>query len=52
MNLPGIVKNDEKFSRKSTEKLKIKLTCYGDSLATIEVKRGIFQDDSLSPLQY
>ena len=52
MNLLGIVKNDEKFSRKSIEKLNIELICYGDSLATIVVKRGIFQDDSLSPLQY
>ena len=46
----GIADNVRSFSEKSMKKWKLLLTSIGSDLCEVDVNRGIFQGDSLSPL--
>ena len=48
----GIAKNVGNFLEKSMEKWRVELTSSGQSLGQVNIKRGIFQGDSLSPLLF
>ena len=50
MKLFGIVDNVRNFLEKIMEQWKLSLTSNGSDLGEVDVKRGIFQGDSLSPL--
>ena len=45
-------RNVVKLLSNSMEKWKTKLDCDGNALGTVNIKRGIFQGDSLSPLLF
>ena len=49
-NMLGIAENVRSFLEKSMKKLKLRLTSNGLDLCEIDVNRGIFQGDSLSPM--
>ena len=48
----GIAENVKAFLTGSMSNWKTKLTLSGEYLGTVNVKRGIFQGDSLSPLLF
>ena len=50
MKLFGIADNETNVLEKSMEQWKLSLTSNGEHLGEVDVKRGIFQGDSLSPL--
>ena len=52
MELFGIEDNVRNFLEKSIEQWKLSLTSNGEDLGEVDVKRGIFQRDSLSPLLF
>ena len=52
MKLFGIVDNVRNFLEKIMEQWKLSLTSNGSDLGEVDVKRGIFQGDSLSPLLF
>ena len=52
MELFGIADNVRNFLEKSMEQWKLLMTSNGEDLEELDVKRGIFQGDSLSPLLF
>ena len=52
MKMFGIAENVTNFLGKSMEQWKLSLTSNGKDLGEVDVKRGIFQGDSLSPLLF
>ena len=52
MRLFGIADIVRNFLEKSMEQWKLSLTSNGEDLGEVDVKRGIFQGDSLSPLLF
>ena len=52
MNLFGIADNVRNFLEKSIEQWKLSLMSNGEDLGEVDVKRGIFQGESLSPLLF
>ena len=52
MELFTIAENVRKFLEKSMEQWKLSMTSNGEDLGEGDVKRGIFQGDSLSPLLF
>ena len=52
MDLTKIAGNIGKLLQSSMGMWKTELTCNGDKLGDIQIKRGIFQGDSLSPLLF
>ena len=52
MEIFGIAENVRNFLRRSMEHWKLWLTSNGEVLGEVDVKRGIFQGDSLSPLLF
>ena len=52
MEMFGIAENVRNFLGKSMEHLSLSLTSNGEVLGEVDVKRGIFQRDSLSPVLF
>ena len=52
MELFGIADNMRNFLEKSMEQWKLSLTSNGEDIWEVNVKRGIFQGDSLSSLLF
>ena len=52
MEMFGIAENVRNLLEKSMEQWKLSLTSNGEDLGEVNVKRGIFQGDSLSPLLF
>ena len=52
MEMFGIAENVRAFLKKCMEQWKLLLTCNGEDLGEVDVKRRIFQGDSLSPLLF
>ena len=52
MEMFGIVENLRNVLEKSMEQWKLSLMSNGEDLGEVNVKRGIFQGDSLSPLLF
>ena len=52
MELFGIAENVRNFLEKSMEQWKLSLTSNGEDLGEVDMKRAIFQGDSLSPLLF
>ena len=52
MKLINILESVIKFIQGSMSKWKTELTACGESLEEVDIKRGIFQGDSLSPLLF
>ena len=52
MEMFGIAENVRNFLQKSMTQWKLSLTSNGEELGEVDVKRGIFQGDSLSPLLF
>ena len=52
MKMFGVAENVRKFLEKSMTKWQLSLTSNGKDLGDVNVKRGIFQGDSLSPLLF
>ena len=50
LNMLGIAENVRSFLEKSMKKWKLRLTSNGLDLSEIDVNRGIFQGDSVSPM--
>ena len=50
MGMFGIAENLRTFLQKSMQQWRLSLTANGEDLGEVNVKRGIFQGDSLSPL--
>ena len=50
LDMLGIAENIRKFLEKSMKKWKLQLTSDGLDLYEIDINRGIFQGDGLSPL--
>ena len=50
MELFGISDNERNILKKSMQQWMLSLTSNGESLGEVDVKGGIFQGDSLSPL--
>ena len=48
----GVAENTKKLFVNNMHKRKLELTSNGVSLGNVEIKRGIFQGDSLSPLPF
>ena len=48
----GIAENLRTFLQKSMKQWRLSLTTNGEDLGEVNVKRGIFQGDSLSPLMF
>ena len=48
----GVAENTKKFLVNSMNKWKLELTSNGVSLGNVEIRGGIFQGDSLSPLLF
>ena len=48
----GVAENTKNFLVNSINELKLELTSNGVSLGNVEIRRGIFQRDSLSPLLF
>ena len=52
MEMFGIAKNLRMFLQKSMQQRRLLLTTNGEDLGEVNVKREIFQGDSLSPLLF
>ena len=52
MEMFGIAENLRTFLQKSMQQWRLSLTANGEDLAEVNVKMGIFQGDSLSPLLF
>ena len=52
MEMFGIAENLRTFLQKSMQEWRLSLTANGEDLGELNVKRGIFQGDSLSPLLF
>ena len=52
MEMFGIAKNLRTFLQKSMQQWRLSLTANGEDLGEVNVKGGIFQGDSLSPLLF
>ena len=52
MEMFGIAENLRTFLQKSMQQWTLSLTANGEDLGEVNVKRGIFQGDSLSPLLF
>ena len=52
MELFGIADNVKNSLEKSVEQWKLSVTSEGEYLGEVDVKRGIFQGDSFSPLLF
>ena len=52
MNLFKVAKNVENLVSKSMNQWNTELTASGKNLGNVKIRRGIFQDDSLSPLLF
>ena len=52
MEMFGIAENLRMFLQKSMEQWRLSLTENGEDLGKVNVKRGIFKGDSLSPLLF
>ena len=52
MDMFGIAENLRMFLQKSMQQWRLSLTANGEDLAEVNVKMGIFQGDSLSPLLF
>ena len=52
MEIFGIAENLRRFLQESTQQRRLSLTANGEDLGEVNVKRGIFQGDSLSPLLF
>ena len=52
MELIGIADNIRNFLEKSMERGKLSLMINGEDLGEVDMKRGIFQGDSLLPLLF
>ena len=52
MEMFGIAENLRKFLQKSMQQWRLSLTANDEDLGEVNVKRGIFQGDSLSPLMF
>ena len=52
MEMFGVAENVREFLRRSMTQWKLSLTSNGEKLGDVDVKRGIFQGDSLSPLLF
>ena len=52
VKMVGVAENIVELLRKSMETWKTQLTACGDVLGEVNIKRGIFQGDSLSPLLF
>ena len=52
MEFFGTAENARNFLEKSMEQWKLSMTSNGEDLGEVDVKRGIFQGDSLSPLLF
>ena len=50
LDMLGIADNVRSFLEKSMKKWKLLLSSIGSNLSEVDVNRGIFQGDSLSPL--
>ena len=48
----GVAENTKNFLVNSMNKWKLELTSNGASLGNVEIRRGIFEGDSLSPLLF
>ena len=52
MEMFGIAENLRTFLQKSMQQWRLSLTANGEDLGEVNMKRGIFQGDSLSPLMF
>jgi hypothetical protein len=52
MEIFGIAENVRDFLQRSMKQWKLSLTSNGEELGDVDIKRGIFQGDSLSPLLF
>ena len=52
MEMFGIAENLRTFLQKSMQQWRLSLTANGEDLGEVNVKRGIFQGDSLSSLMF
>ena len=52
LDLSGLAKNIKSLLVNSMEKLKVMLCSGNSELGEVEIRRGIFQGDSLSPLVF
>ena len=52
MEMFGIAENLRKFLQKSMQQWRLSLTANDEDLGEVNVKRGIFQGDNLSPLMF
>ena len=52
MEMFGIAENLRTLLQKSMQQWRLSLTAYGEDLGEVNVKKGIFQGDSLSPLLF
>ena len=52
MEMFGIAENLRTFLQQSTQQWRLSLTANGEDLGEVNVKRGIFQRDNLSPLLF
>ena len=52
MEMFGMAENLRKFLQKSMQQWRLSLTANGEDLGEVNVKRGIFQEDSLLPLMF
>ena len=52
LNMLGIPKNVMSFLGKTMKSWRVELTCGSETLGEVSIKRGIFQEDALSPLSF
>ena len=52
LGMVGVLGNIRRLLKESMTKWKTHLECGGQNLASVDIKRGIFQGDSLSPLLF
>jgi len=52
LNISKVAGNIEGFLKNSMTSWRTNLSCNGENLGSVDIKRGIFQGDSLSPLLF